>query len=86
MTSNNAGEIKNPLLGIPKHELMADVDRFAQQHDLMEQLPLLRKGALVAQNPADFENIAELDDPDRQCLREEVTRRWKHPRALYATH
>ncbi|KAK0262690.1 hypothetical protein LTR35_017698 [Friedmanniomyces endolithicus] len=54
MTVNVTGEIKNPLLGIPKHQLFADVDTFAQTYGMQEQLTLLRKGALIAQNPADF--------------------------------
>lgn len=48
-------------------------------------MPLLHKGALVAQSPADFESIEELDENDRRVLREEVTHRWKHPWALYYT-
>ena len=79
MTQNVTGEIKNPLAGMSKAELMADVEAFAQRNDMQEQLDLLRKGALIAQNPADFENIAELNDEDRAALRIEVTRRWKHP-------
>ncbi|KXT01595.1 hypothetical protein AC579_8959 [Pseudocercospora musae] len=85
MKENVTGEIKNPLLGIPKDQLMEDVEAFAQKHDLMDIVPLLRKGALVAQSPKDFENIPELDDTDRLVLREEETRRWKHPWALYMT-
>ena len=61
MTQNLTGEIKNPLVGLSKEELMADVEEFAKKNDMMDELPLLRKGALVAQNPADFENLAELD-------------------------
>lgn len=85
MTQNVTGEIKNPLAGMSKTELMADVEAFAQRNGMDEQLDLLRKGALIAQNPADFENIAELNDEDRDALRIEVTRRWKHPKPLYAT-
>ncbi|KAK3678994.1 hypothetical protein LTR78_001447 [Recurvomyces mirabilis] len=85
MTSNVTGEIKNPLLGIPKHQLLADVDSFATKYGMQEQISLLRKGALVAQNPADFENIVELDDADREALRTEITHRWKHPWSLYFT-
>lgn len=77
--------IKNPLVGIPKLQLMADVEAYANKFDLMHILPLLKKGALVAQNPRNFENIEELDEGDRQALREEVTHRWKHPWALYFT-
>ncbi|KAI7163313.1 MFS transporter, partial [Hortaea werneckii] len=85
MTQNVTGEIRNPLLDIPKDQLMADVESFAERHGMSEHLPLLRKGALVAQSPADFENISELDDADRDALRTEITHRWKHPWALYMT-
>ncbi|KAI6851528.1 MFS transporter [Hortaea werneckii] len=85
MTQNVTGEIRNPLLDIPKDQLMADVETFAERHGMSEHLPLLCKGALVAQSPADFENIPELDDADRDALRTEITHRWKHPWALYMT-
>jgi hypothetical protein len=65
--------------------LLADVDSFAAEYDLMEILPYLRKGALVAQSPANIDRISELDDADRTVLREEVTHKWKHPRILYVT-
>ena len=61
MTKNVTGEIKNPLTGLSKEELMSDVEEFAKKNDMVDELPLLRKGALVAQNPTDFENLAELD-------------------------
>lgn len=48
-------------------------------------MPYLRKGALVAQSPANIDRISELDDADRESLREEVTHKWKHPRILYFT-
>lgn len=64
---------------------MQDVEDYAAEHNLMALLPILQKGALVAQNPRGFENIAELDESERQALREEVTRRWKHPFILYYT-
>ncbi|RMY88901.1 hypothetical protein D0862_10327 [Hortaea werneckii] len=85
MTQNVTGEIRNPLLDIPKEQLMADVEAFAERHGMSEHIPLLRKGALVAQSPTDFENIPELDDADRDALRTEITHRWKHPWALYMT-
>lgn len=53
---------------------------------------MLEKGALVAQNPAGFESISEvngknvaLTEEEKQALREEVTNRWKHPWPLYYT-
>ncbi|KAM0546743.1 hypothetical protein ACHAPJ_010671 [Fusarium lateritium] len=85
MTHNDTGEIKNPLVGIPKDQLLNDVEAYAQQHDLNDALPHLRKGALVAQRPAEFESIEELNEYDREALRTERDHRWKHPKSLYFT-
>ena len=46
-------------------------------------MDLLKKGALVAQSPDDYESMAELTDDEKRALREEKTRRWHHPRTLY---
>ena len=71
--------------GIPKEQLLADVSVFAAEHGLQEIEPLLRKGALVAQSPSQYEHIHELDETERQTLRDEVLHRWRHPRILYFT-
>lgn len=47
--------------------------------------PLLVKGALLAQSPALFEELEELDEADRTAVREEITHRFKLPRTLYFT-
>ncbi|RVX71853.1 hypothetical protein B0A52_04252 [Exophiala mesophila] len=85
LNENVSGEIKNPLVGIPRDQLLQDVEDFAKDHKLEEALPLLRKGALVAQSPHNFEHIPELEEDERIALREEITHRWKHPRPLYFT-
>jgi hypothetical protein len=64
---------------------MADVEQFAAENGLTDMIPLLRKGALVAQSPHAFEQIPELDEAERQALRNEVTHRWRNPRILYFT-
>ena len=64
---------------------MQDVDRFAAQHDLQDVVHLLRKGALAAQRPLEFDQIEELDDEDKAFLLQERTHKWKHPRTLYFT-
>lgn len=64
---------------------MADVEAYATEYGLTDILPLLKKGALVAQHPRHFESVEELDESERQALREEVTHRWKHPKILYYT-
>lgn len=70
---------------MPRAELLRDVENFARENDLVDALDLLRKGALVAQSPHAIEQIPELDEEERMHLREEVTRRWKHPKTLYFT-
>ncbi|KAF2703468.1 MFS transporter [Pleomassaria siparia CBS 279.74] len=85
LSANVDGEIRNPLVDIPKAQLLADVDAFAKENGLEAEAPLLRKGALVAQNPFLFEEIEELDENDRLALREQHTNRWKHPKVLYMT-
>ncbi|CAK7216857.1 hypothetical protein SCUCBS95973_002951 [Sporothrix curviconia] len=80
------GEIRNPLKGMPRQQLLEDVARFRMEKGLPEDiLPYLERGALVAQNPAGFEHLEELSGDEKQAIREEVTHRWKHPWALYYT-
>lgn len=77
--------IKNPLVGIPKAQLLQDVENFATEYNLTHILPELRKGALIAQSPHHIGNIRELDEDDRRLLAEETTHRWRHPGILYFT-
>ncbi|KAK9489647.1 hypothetical protein V1508DRAFT_444270 [Lipomyces doorenjongii] len=83
--NNVSGEIKNPLAGVPKDQLISDVNSFAETYGLEDQKSLLIKGALAAQNPANIYNIAELDENDCRVLTEETTHRWKHPKQVYLT-
>ena len=52
---------------------------------MMDIVVLLKKGALVAQDPPSFEMIEELDEDDRVALRREITHKWSQPRVLYLT-
>jgi hypothetical protein len=86
LKKNLEGEIRNPLVGIPREQLLDDVSNWQKAKGLPDDiLPLLRKGALVAQNPALFESLEDIDEGEKQALREEVTNRWKHPWPLYYT-
>ena len=76
-------KLKNPLSGYTREELLADVDAFAKEKDLEDIAPLLKKGALVAQDPKGFEQIQDLDDTEREWLRQEKTHRWNQPKMLY---
>ena len=77
--------IQNPLAGIPRHTLLSNVEQFANDAAMVEHIPLLKKGALVAQDPPAFEQIDELDDTERDALRNEVLHKWRQPVSLYFT-
>ena len=40
---------ENPLSGVPREKLFADVNEFCQKYDLMDKVELFRKGALISQ-------------------------------------
>lgn len=63
----------NPLRGISKSDLLTQVSSFCADHGLEDKELIFQKGALVAQYPQDFEDIAELDEDDKYHLRREVT-------------
>lgn len=87
-TDSFARRIKNPLLGIPYEQLMHDVEVFAQEKGLTEHIPLLRKGALVAQEPSNYENITgpeQLTEDEKIALQNEVEHKWRMPMKLYLT-
>ncbi|KAK1221071.1 hypothetical protein PQX77_016118 [Marasmius sp. AFHP31] len=83
--NNVNAKIQNPLHGIPKAKLMTQVEEFTRERGFDDLLPVFQKGALVAQNPGKFEEIAELDEADKDVLRREVTHKWSQPRQLYFT-
>jgi hypothetical protein len=64
---------------------MKDVEDFANEKGLTDIIPMLKKGALVAQNPTNFEQIETLDETERDALRTEKARKWHHPLKLYFT-
>ncbi|KAJ9110818.1 hypothetical protein QFC22_006675 [Naganishia vaughanmartiniae] len=77
--------IENVLSHYSKEQLLADVDRFATEHDLGYAIDDLRKGALLAQRPHQYMSIPELDEADRAIITQERLHKWKHPMTLYWT-
>ncbi|KAF9264194.1 hypothetical protein L218DRAFT_926497 [Marasmius fiardii PR-910] len=82
-TQNLNAKLANPLVGIPHEELVERAKLFADQYGLQDLSLELQKGALVAQDPTAFEDIALLDEEDKAVLRRELTHRWSHPKTLY---
>jgi pyoverdine/dityrosine biosynthesis protein Dit1 len=46
LNSNVQALIKNPLAGIPRAQLLRNVEEFAKMKDLTDALPILYKGAI----------------------------------------
>lgn len=61
------------------------MDEFARIAGMTDLVPLLQKGALVAQNPPAFEQVTALDETEKDALRNEVLHKWRQPRSLYLT-
>ncbi|KAH6847111.1 hypothetical protein B0I37DRAFT_430378 [Chaetomium sp. MPI-CAGE-AT-0009] len=88
LSRNLEAKIKNPLEGIPRDELMSRVHEFAQQKGLTEHIGILRKGALVAQDPNNYEDIdgtEALNDEEKEALVKEVEHKWRLPAKLFLT-
>ncbi|THX27214.1 MFS transporter [Aureobasidium pullulans] len=82
--NNKPGEVKNPLAGLTKAEIFRNVETYAQKYELNDIVDLLKKGALVAQNPGHPEAIEELSARELESIHAEKTYRWRHPKTLYA--
>ncbi|KAK3384894.1 hypothetical protein B0H63DRAFT_172823 [Podospora didyma] len=88
LNRNLEAKIRNPLKGLTYDELMSRVEVFAQEKGLTEHMPLLRKGALVAQDPSSYETITgehALDDMEKKTLRDEIEHKWRLPTKLFLT-
>ncbi|KPM40264.1 hypothetical protein AK830_g6268 [Neonectria ditissima] len=88
MSENLSAKIKNPLEGIPRDQLMRNVESWAERKGLQEHIAVLKKGALVAQNPANAHRIdgdEKLTERELTVLEREVTHRWDMPRKLFLT-
>ncbi|GAP90125.2 putative hexose transporter [Rosellinia necatrix] len=88
INQNLDAKIRNPLAGIPREQLLADVEDFAQANGLSDHVAILRKGALVAQDPTCFEDIEgseALDAAEVVALKREITHKWSVPLTLYLT-
>lgn len=65
--------------------MLRDVEQFAQEHQLTDIMESLKKGALIARDPANFESVPGLTDEEITAVRNEVVHKWRQPKALYFT-
>lgn len=74
---------ENPLAGIDREQLMHDVEEFVSKYGLAEYVDVIKRGALVAQDPIRGPNIEDLEPRESQALINETEKRWSHPLMLY---
>ena len=70
-----AAKIINPLEGLSRHHLLRNVDEFVAEKGLPDG-ETFRHGALLAQDPENFENIADLSEADKEAIRYERAHKW----------
>jgi hypothetical protein len=70
---------------LTKNQIIRDVEEFAQEYNVADILPELKKGALVARDPAEFETVTDLNETELTALRDEVLHKWRQPKQLYFT-
>lgn len=88
LNRNAEARIKNPLAGIPYDRLMADVEAFTHAKGLTEFTDVFKQGALVAQDPDNYENLPSqhaLSEHQKDALRLEVEKKWRMPMQLFMT-
>lgn len=67
---------------------MRDVEAFAERRGLTEHIAVLRKGALVAQNPAgaaQIDGAEKLEEYELTILQNEIDHKWRMPPRLFLT-
>lgn len=81
---NNLNAVfENPLAGIPREQLLRDVEEFCSKYNLMADLKVFQKGALISQAPESAASLPELDESERMALTREHTHKWSQPWQLY---
>lgn len=82
---SNSTRIKNPLAGLSPHQVIRDVNDFAETHGLTDITPIVQRGALVARDPANYASVQGLTEDESLAIQNEVLHKWKQPAALYFT-
>jgi hypothetical protein len=58
---------------------------FCEEKGLTQHVEVMKKGALLAQNPHDYDHISELTAEDKEAIDYEHAHKWSQPKSLYFT-
>ncbi|KAH8714141.1 MFS transporter [Ilyonectria robusta] len=75
--------VENPLKRSSPEQTVANARAFAEAHGMPEHASLFGRAALVARDPARFENLAEIDEHERGALIYERDHKWHGPVMLW---
>lgn len=64
-------------------DALCDGRNSGQKNDMMDSLELMKKAAVVAGRPLDFDDMPELTEDEKASLRVELTNKWKQPKTLW---
>lgn len=83
---NLNAKLSNPLAGYSHSELRKQGRTFAMMHEMGDESDIraFELGAVLAQSPERFENVAGLTPQEMELLRHEFTYRWSQPWKMYA--
>ncbi|KAM5358558.1 hypothetical protein ACJZ2D_015172 [Fusarium nematophilum] len=75
--------VENPLKSKSPEVVVAEAKAYAESHGLSEHADLIGRAALVARDSHRFNEIAELDDEERNALQYEKDHKWHGPKMLW---
>lgn len=78
---NLNAKLSNPLAGFSHTELRNQGRTFAELHEMGDESDIraFELGAVLAQSPERYDNVAGLTNKEKAVLRREVTHRWSQP-------
>lgn len=77
--------IKNPLAHLSKGQVLGDAESFAREHQLDDIVGFIKKGALLARNPASAHVVPGITDEELAAVGNEASHKWRQPKSLYFT-
>ncbi|KAJ5963229.1 uncharacterized protein N7479_003105 [Penicillium vulpinum] len=79
-------KLSNPLAGFSHTELRRQGRTFAELHEMGDESDIraFELGAVLAQSPERYTNVAGLTNQEKGVLRREFTHRWSQPWKMYA--
>lgn len=75
--------LANPLAGYSFEELKTLGRDYATNHISADEAEVFERAAVLAANPAGFEDMDILPEEEKEYLRKEITNKWKQPWELY---